>query len=399
MVADGRGRLHWPYNSGCRSLKRGAVAHQAPKSRIVWITSVAAPYRIPVWRALAQWAAFEVALTVPDDRVGISASSNRAADWRSTNYPDVRFIPLRTMRAKWRGRPLYYLLPKSRLRSMRALDAVLIGGWEAPAYWQVLALGKLCGVRTIAFYESTPASHRFQRGPVAAARRFFLKRVDAVVVPGVAARDGLLKMGVAPNKIFVGFNAVDVRHFHEVAERHRRDHGADAPGHRFIYVGQLISRKRVDHILEAFRTTAAEMDSLTIVGIGHEQTKIAELIRDLNLVSQVRVIPGVLNADVPRILSEHHTLVLASDEEVWGLVANEALASGLHVVVSANCGVAPSIQHMRGVHVAMTNRVTDIAAAMAKSRVSWSGPIREPEILKYTPEEFAKVFYQALRPE
>jgi glycosyltransferase involved in cell wall biosynthesis len=204
-------------------------------------------------------------------------------------------------------------------------------------------------------------------------------------------------MGVAPHKIYLGFNAVDVRQFHEVAKRHRAEHKANSPGHRFIYVGQLISRKRVDHIVEAFRATAAEWDSLTIVGIGREQPKIAALIRDLDVASQVRMIPGVFNADVPRILSEHHTLVLASDEEVWGLVANEALASGLQVVVSANCGVAPSIKDMRGVYLAKSNSPTDLATAMGESRASWSGAITDPEILKYTPEKFAEVFFQALR--
>jgi glycosyltransferase involved in cell wall biosynthesis len=280
---------------------------------------------------------------------------------------------------------------------MRTLDAVLIGGWEAPAYWQVLALSKLRRVRTVAFYESTPKSHRFDRGPIARARRIFFNHVDAVVVPGVAARDGLVEIGVPPERIYTGFNAVDVRHFYEATTKHRQEHQVNAVGHRFIYLGQLIKRKRVDRIVEAFHAIAAEDDSLTIVGEGEEQPHIAALICNLNLESQVRLIPGVLNVDVPAILSEQHTLVLASDEEVWGLVANEALASGLNVVVSANCGVAPSIKNMSGVHTAQTNSLRDLSTAMKASRASWCGPISAPDILSYTPQEFARVFYRALK--
>jgi glycosyltransferase involved in cell wall biosynthesis len=357
---------------------------------------LAAPYRIPVWKALADWADFEVALTEPDDDVGGSSSINRGSDWRSTAYPEVRFTALRTIRIRWRGRPLYFLRLRSGLRSMRNLDAVLVGGWDTPAYWQVLALAKLCGVRTVAFYESTPASHRFDRGPIADARRFFFNHVDAIVVPGVAARDGLIGMGVPPERIHTGFNAVDVQRFYEVAAQHRQQHTGDATGHRFVYVGQLIRRKRVDRVIEAFRAIAEGGDLLTIVGEGEEQPQIAALIRNLNMDAQVKLIPGILNADVPAILSEQHTLVLASDEEVWGLVANEALASGLNVVVSENCGVAPSIRNMRGVHTAQTNSLRDLSTAMKASRASWCGPISEPEILSNTPEEFAKVFYRAL---
>jgi glycosyltransferase involved in cell wall biosynthesis len=279
---------------------------------------------------------------------------------------------------------------------MRNLDAVLVGGWDAPAYWQVLALTKLCGVRTVAFYESTPASHRFDRGPIAGARRFFFNHVDGIVVPGVAARDGLIGMGVPPERIQTGFNAVDVHRFYEVAAQHRLMHTTDAAGHRFIYVGQLIRRKRVDRIIEAFSAIAEGNDLLTIVGEGEEQQRITALIRNLNMESQVKLTPGILNVDVPVILSEHHTLVLASDEEVWGLVANEALASGLNVVVSENCGVAPSIKNMLGVHTAQTNSLRDLSTAMKASRAAWCGPISEPEILSNTPEEFAKVFYRAL---
>ena len=372
------------------------MADQASKARILWITSLAAPYRIPVWKALADWADFEVALTEPDDDVGGSSSINRGSDWRSTAYPEVRFTALRTIRIRWRGRPRYFLRLRSGLRSMRNLDAVLVGGWDAPAYWQVLALTKLCGVRTVAFYESTPASHRFDRGPIAGARRLFFNHVDAIVVPGVAARDGLIGMGLPPERIHTGFNAVDVQRFHEIATQHRRRHTTNADGHRFIYVGQLIRRKRVDRVIEAFRAIADGCDSLTIVGEGKEQPHISALIRNLNIESQVKLIPGVLNADVPDILSDHHTLVLASDEEVWGLVSNEALACGLHVVVSKNCGVAASIENMRGVHTAETNSLEDLASAMTASRNSWSGPIKNPEILQHTPEQFADVFYDAL---
>jgi glycosyltransferase involved in cell wall biosynthesis len=364
----------------------------------MWITNMAAPYRIPVWKALAKWTTFEVALTEPDDDVGGSSSLNRGSDWRSTAHSDVKFTSLRTVRARWRGRPLYFLLPRSGLRSMRFLDAVLIGGWEAPAYWQVLALSKLRRVRSVAFYESTPESHRFDRGPIARARQIFFNNVDAVVVPGVAAHNGLVDMGVPRERIHTGFNAVDVRHFHEAATQHRQEHQVNGLGHRFIYIGQLIRRKRVDRIVEAFHAIAAEDDLLTIVGKGEEQPQIAALIRNLNLESQVRLIPEVLNADVPAILAEHHTLVLASDEEVWGLVANEALATGLNVVVSENCGVAPSIKDMNGVHTTQTNSLRDLSTAMKASRASWRGPISEPEILSHTPQEFARVFFGALKP-
>jgi hypothetical protein len=54
---------------------------------------------------------------------------------------------------------------------------------------------------------------------------------------------------------------------------------------------------------------------------------------------------------------------------------------------------------MRGVHTAETNSLEDLAGAMTASRNSWSGPIKNPEILQHTPQQFADVFYDALLTE
>jgi glycosyltransferase involved in cell wall biosynthesis len=86
--------------------------------------------------------------------------------------------------------------------------------------------------------------------------------------------------------------------------------------------------------------------------------------------------------------SRHDTFILPSISEVWGLVVNEALASGLHVVVSNRAGVADFVKPMAGVFI--TEPTTNqIAKALEQSRTQWVRPISDPEILSYTPERFA----------
>ena len=77
--------------------------------------------------------------------------------------------------------------------------------------------------------------------------------------------------------------------------------------------------------------------------------------------------------------------------EQWGLVVNEALAAGLHVVTSDRAGVAPSVASMPGVFVCGVAPM-EIARAMAASRASWTGPIVSPDILANTPSRFAELF-------
>jgi glycosyltransferase involved in cell wall biosynthesis len=47
--------------------------------------------------------------------------------------------------------------------------------------------------------------------------------------------------------------------------------------------------------------------------------------------------------DLPKYYSVADCLVLPSVEEVWGLVVNEALYSGLKVIVSDKCGSGPDL--------------------------------------------------------
>ena len=368
----------------------------ATRPRLLWITHLPAPYRIPVWRHLASKSRIRFAFTESDRKIGQIGSENRTKDWAASQYPDLATTNLRTVRLRYRWHPLYVLAPFSRLPRLRLADAVLIGGWEAPAYWQVLLLAKLRGVRTVGFYESTLATHRFRTGIAATARGFFFRSLDMTVVPGVAAADAVASLGVPRDRIAVGFNAVDVRDFHDRAFAARASLGPQ-DGHRFVYVGQLIPRKRVDAVIRAFAEMAATNDRLTIIG-GGESADLLHRLAEEHAPGRIDFRPTVLNADLPPLLADQHTLLLVSDEEVWGLVANEGLAAGLHVVVSDNCGVAPSIAPMRGTYQVRED-LSDLVEGMRRSRDGFTGFIRDPEILKHTPEAFAETFFAALAPQ
>lgn len=77
-------------------------------------------------------------------------------------------------------------------------------------------------------------------------------------------------------------------------------------------------------------------------------------------------------------------------EELWGLVANEAVAAGRHSVVSEASGVAASIGDMEGV-ILCDPIAADILARMRDSREQWHGLIANLAILECTPEWLADV--------
>ena len=193
-------------------------------------------------------------------------------------------------------------------------------------------------------------------------------------------------MGIPNEKIITLFNPVDVSWFHSYAQSHRIQ---QSTGHSFIYVGQLIERKNVASVIRAFAAIRNEFDTLTIAGVGPLEQSLIELVKDNGLSGSVSFVGHQNQEALAELYATSNTLILASTNEVWGLVVNEALASGLHVIVSDLCGVSDFIKDMEGAYICTTS-VESISLKMHESRRNHTGAIKDPEILKYTPERFAE---------
>ena len=68
-------------------------------------------------------------------------------------------------------------------------------------------------------------------------------------------------------------------------------------------------------------------------------------------------------------------------------MVSEALAAGLHVVVSNRCGVVEFVKDMPGVYVCSPS-TKSIREALTKRSKEWLGKIEVPEILAFTPARF-----------
>jgi glycosyltransferase involved in cell wall biosynthesis len=281
----------------------------------------------------------------------------------------------------------YDIIPSIRgaRKMLKDIDVAIIGGWESPVYIRTILKAKKKKIKVIQFYESTSDSHRFSRGVVAFIRKWILNKVDSVITVSKSSAETLTALGIAPEKIITLFNPVDVSWFYSFARNHRTP---VTSGHHYIYVGQLIERKNVATILRSFAAIRNDSDTLTIAGNG-------PLVRDLKIlasslgIAQSAKFTGHLNQEeLANLYAASNTLILASTNEVWGLVVNEALAAGLHVVVSNKCGVAEFVQDMDGAYTCSADQKS-LQEAMRTSALQWNGYIGEPEILKFTQERFA----------
>lgn len=345
------------------------------KLRVLWLTNLPAPYRFPIWGRMAELIDIKVAFLLGEH------------NWRNWIVPDGQtwrheYLSLKSMNVKE-----YDLIPSIRgaKKLLQNMDVLVLGGWETPFYIHTLFLAKKRTIPVIQFYESTADSQRMKNALIRKIRSNLISKADFIVTIGSASTEAVEAMGIASEKIITLFNPVDVSWFHSFANDHRE---SVTLGHRFLYVGQLIERKNVASILYSFATIKNEGDNLTIAGNGPLTQDLKNLATSLGIADSVKFAGHLNQEELAKLYAVSNTLVLSSTNEVWGLVVNEALASGIHVVVSDKCGVAEFAKYMKGTFICYTDQKS-LQEAMSSSSREWNGYIQEPEILKFTPEKFA----------
>jgi glycosyltransferase involved in cell wall biosynthesis len=103
---------------------------------------------------------------------------------------------------------------------------------------------------------------------------------------------------------------------------------------RVLFVGGINLRKGVPFLLEAIRKLQGEVE-LTLVGrIGSELKSFVG-----SRWQGFRLVPPKAKAELRKVYVSHDILVLPSLADSFGFVAMEAMACGLPVIVSENCGV------------------------------------------------------------
>ncbi len=345
------------------------------RMQVLWLTNLPAPYRFPIWDQMSKAVDLKVVFLL------------KKKNWRNWPEPIGRdwkhsYLSLNSLQVSE-----YDIIPSFRgvKAILKNIDVAIIGGWESPIYIQAILKAKKKSIKVIQFYESTSDSHRFKSGPIPFIRKLILKKADSVVTISESSKEALIMMGISPNKIITIFNPVDVSWFHSFARNHRTP---VTSGHRYIYVGQLIERKNVATILRSFAAIRNDDDTLTIAGDGPLAPDLKILAASLGIAESVTFAGHQSQEELAKLYATSNTLILASTNEVWGLVVNEALASGLHVIVSDKCGVAEFVKDMKGTFISSTDQL-NLQKSMQASSLQWNGHIQEPEILKFTPEKFA----------
>ena len=145
---------------------------------------------------------------------------------------------------------------------------------------------------------------------------------------------------------------------------------------RFIFVGQLIKLKRVDHLLKGLKDLKNKNIELWIVGDGPEKKRL-EALANFLLPKKVRWL-GVLSINkIPDVLSQVDCLVLPSRYDGWGAVVTESLMVGTPVICSNKCGSSIIVQASKVGYVFPANNIAALSSHLNNQYIEGPVSIKE----------------------
>ena len=230
-------------------------------------------------------------------------------------------------------------------------DAVLLIGWHKKFLLQALLAAKRIGLPVLERGDShlqTPRS-RLKRIAKELAYPVFLRQFDAALAVGAMNRDYWLHYRYPAAKVFSSPHCVDTAWFasratHSARALLRQQLGIDPAAPVVLFAGKLVDFKQPLQIVEAaslIRQSGVPAE-LLVAGDGPLRQAVMDRAAALGLRLHM---PGFCNqSQMPAAFAAADALVLASNgQETWGLVANEALASGTPAIVSDRVGCAPDL--------------------------------------------------------
>lgn len=106
-----------------------------------------------------------------------------------------------------------------------------------------------------------------------------------------------------------------------------------------LYTGRLVKDKHVDTLIRAMVTVTRKTPDIRCVIIGHgvEHDRLQQLVTELHLSRNVRIVPPLQDAaDVYAYMKRAKVFVLPSVREGFGIVALEALSCGTPVITTSS---------------------------------------------------------------
>jgi glycosyltransferase involved in cell wall biosynthesis len=297
----------------------------------------------------------------------------------------------------------------SRIIASRKYSAVVVNGWHFKTAWRAIFA---CWsnripvlVRGDSHLRAPWALRKSVKWPI---YRSFVPRLDGCLAAGSWSREYFQHYGAPRNRVFTVPHCVDNQRFAQQRDllapqrqELRRKWGIPTDAIVFLFVGKFIPVKRPLDFVKAIGRCAAERPSVMglMAGDGPLRQHCEEQARGAG--TAVRFTGFLNQTQIAEAYAVANAVVLPSETESWGLVVNEAMASGLPCFVSDRVGCnSDLIQRGETGDIYETGDIAGMAKMMVQyadsDRLAAMGHIASHKIESYSVEAAAKALLSAV---
>jgi glycosyltransferase involved in cell wall biosynthesis len=348
------------------------------KKKIAIIHNILNPHIIPLFEKLYQEKDYDFKFFFASE-----SESNRLWKTEVNKKFDYKILP--KIALEFRGKDLftYFINPTIIFELIKYNpDVIIVGGWDIFAYQIAFLYAKLFRKKFILRSGSTKYEKSWRRTISKPLVRLMIRGADALIVYGTRAKEYLISLGAKSKKIFIAYNTIDIESFQKELKKWKnqkrevKEEIGIETEKVILFVGQLIERKGVIHLIKTFRKLKKGIAGvgLLIVGHGQQERELKELVKK-DKIKDVCFYGGADWPEVAKFYAIADLFVLPSTEEVWGLVINEAMAAGLPVITTDRVGASVDlVEEGKNGAVVKSGDIHELSLAMKKI-------LRNPKIL------------------
>ena len=292
-----------------------------------------------VWDRLGHYhAARFLALEKASANAKVFIAELGAADslyqWKNPVSHHTRYSCLSTKKVE-SGDLINRFLSFRKLVITNNIQTIGLSGYGRMEYLLFLLWCWLTGVHVILFAESWYGSNKWLN----TMKGWFLRKTcQGFLVSGQRAENHFHKtLKIDPARIRKGYSVVDNIHFIAPPEIEREK--------VLLCVARFSPEKNLERLIIAFKQSDLFQNwTLKIVGGGPQKPHLQTLTDDC---TNIELLDWLSYQALPFLYAQASFFILPSTFEPWGLVVNEAMASGLPIAVSKDCGCAPDLVDVR----------------------------------------------------
>lgn len=296
--------------------------------KVLWITNIPSPYRVQFFNTLG----LKCDLTVLFER---SSSSERDSSW--SNYEFKNFMGV-LLSGFYVGVDKAFSPNVIKYLKSKQYDYIVVSNIFSPT--GILAIEFMRMLKIPYFIEGDGGIPKDGIGVKESFKKHIIKNARGYFSTGDMHDSYYLKYGANRNDIYrYPFTSLFLKDIlnkplsDEEKKKYKTELGIKEDI-VIISIGQFIYRKGYDVLLNACRYLYGNL-GVYIIG-GKPTDEYLKIMKD-NKLSNIYFKEYMLKNDILKWLKAADIFVLPTREDIWGLVINEAMSSGLPIITTENC--------------------------------------------------------------